>query len=301
MTWIDNAVSDLRALHVANGWGYRSGALPATEPTVLASLALLAVAPDDASTAAMAHESADWIASIQQADGGVGVSEALIQPCWPTSWALVLWCILRETGPAGRAADCLLRQQGVCFTKSANSPLGHDTTIPGWSWVDGTHSWLEPTALAVISLRKAGFGSHERVARGLDLIRDRAIPEGGWNFGNNVVFGASLRPKPGSTALALLALAGAESWTPMIEKSVAYLQGSLNRVRSAQSLGLGLLALSAWSAPCPTAPQWLDEAHALVMARSDRAMQHAYLLLASTDRTLDLLGVRLAIQEAANG
>jgi hypothetical protein len=298
VNWLENAKADLQGLHADNGWSYRAGASPATEPTVLASLGLLAVAPEDLR---MVRSSAQWIASIQQPDGGVGASEELPEPAWPTSWALLLWSVVGNANNSERAADWLLRQQGVCFRKSTNSPLGHDTTIPGWSWVDGTHSWLEPTALAVIALRRAGFGDHERVSRGLDLIRDRAIPEGGWNFGNNIVFGASLRPKPASTALALLALAGAEARTSMVEKSLAYLQGSLHRVRSAQSLGLGLLALSAWSVSCPNARQWLEESHSLVVARSDRACQLAYLLLASTHRTLDLLGARPAIKETANG
>ena len=39
------------------------------------------------------------------------------------------------------------------------------------------------------------------------MIIDRALPHGGWNYGNKVVFGHELRPQPGPTGMALLALA----------------------------------------------------------------------------------------------
>lgn len=291
MQWMETVRSELRQLWRAGGWAYRDGSAPATEPTVLAAMALWGEERQTPGTREIVRDSSHWLASIQQADGGLGVNADLPEPAWPTAWALLLWSVLRETSPASRAARWLLTHQGACFSKSAGSALGHDTTIPGWSWVLGTHSWLEPTALAVIALKRSGYGEHNRVQQGLDLIRDRAIPDGGWNFGNNIVFGSCLRPKPGPTSLALLALSGVEPRTSHVDKSIAYLQGQLKHVRSAQSLGLGLLALTAWSEDCPQALEWLEEAHTLVVGRSDRAAQLAYLLLASSPRTLDLLGL----------
>jgi len=38
------------------------------------------------------------------------------------------------------------------------------------------------------------------------MLRDRACPQGGWNAGNGIVFGAALKPHIDTTAIALLAL-----------------------------------------------------------------------------------------------
>ena len=72
--------------------------------------------------------------------------------------------------------------------------IGHDSTLVGWPWVDGTHSWLEPTALAILALCREGLGDHPRVAAGIALILDRALEDGGWNYGGKAVFGRSAAP-----------------------------------------------------------------------------------------------------------
>ena len=106
----------------------------------------------------------------------------------------------------------LLDQGGVAIPNLAapERTVGHDTAIVGWPWVADTHSWLEPTAVAILALRREGKVDHPRVREGLRLIRDRAIPTGGWNYGNNIAFGRDLRPQPAPTGIALLALAGIE-------------------------------------------------------------------------------------------
>lgn len=292
--WAYEAQRELvRLFRPRAGWPYRDSGEPAVEPTALAALALLAAGNNRAP--ALARESARWLARIQRPDGAVGPNESLSAPAWPTSYALLLWrATAGEAASADRAANWLLKARGETFVKPDASPLGHDTTIPGWPWVDGTHSWLEPTALAILALRRAGRGDHERVRRGLELIRDRAIPEGGWNFGNNVVFGASLRPKPGPTALALLALAGEDRPTPIVERSLDYLAEQTAYVRSPQSLGLGILALAAWEWAPDGRDKQLIEAYRRLEGRGERSCSLAYLLLASTPRSLELLGVRHA-------
>lgn len=279
----------------APGWGYRATSDPATEPTVLSSLALLAINAEDSQAYTFARRSAHWLASIQRHDGGVGVSADLSHVDWPTPFPLLLWSVLgTESAAAQRSRARLLSQQGITFAKPPGSPLGHDTTIPGWSWVERTHSWLEPTALAVLALRRDGQGYHPRVCQGLALIRDRVIPEGGWNFGNNVVFGQSLRPKPGPTGLALLALAGTTKPAPYIDRSLDYLLEQVRHVRSAMSLGLGLLALRAWNRWPDEANEWLAEGFARAASRDDAAVATAYLLLASTPRSIEFLGLSQA-------
>ena len=150
-----------------------------------------------------------------------------------------------------RAARWLLGIKGRATPRSDDPEhiVGHDTTLVGWPWVADTHSWLEPTALAVLALGRAGLGEHPRVVEGLRLIRDRAVDTGGWNCGNKATFGRALRPQPAPTGLALLTLAQTpgEPRSPLVDRAIRYLTATLPGVRAAWSLGWGLLGLRAWS------------------------------------------------------
>jgi hypothetical protein len=159
--------------------------------------------------------------------------------------------------------------------------------------VDNTHSWLEPTALAVLALRRAGKGSAARTRDGQSLIRDRAIRTGGWNYGNSAIFGADLRPQPAPTGLALLALVGAEDVdSPLVKLGCDYLEAILPGTHAAQSLCFGTLALAAWQRRPGEADQWLIAARQSAARRSNAVSQLAYLLLAAGSRALELLGTK---------
>jgi len=292
-SWVKSARGRLLELHGSGpGWGYREGGEPATEPTVLASLGLLASAPPNAIDS-LAGSSALWLQSIQRPDGAVGISAHLQTPEWPTSYALLLWqAVGSSSAEVTRGCHWLLQHKGMTFPNPKDGVLGHDTTIPGWSWVNDTYSWLEPTAMAVIALRRAGFADHPRVRLGVSLINDRVIPEGGWNFGNNVTFGTSLRPKPAPTGMALVALADGSEPTQGIERSLDYLSRELVKVRSAESLGWGLVGLMAWGRLPADADEWLEESTHRVLSRPDAAMQLGCLLMASSARTVDYFGIR---------
>ena len=71
-----------------------------------------------------------------------------------------------------------------------------------------TFSWVEPTAWACLALRRIGQGQHPRVEEGSKLLLDRALANGGVNYGNRRIFGIALEPIPGPTAVMLLALQG---------------------------------------------------------------------------------------------
>ena len=107
------------------------------------------------------------------------------------------------------------------------------------------HSWIEPTALAVIALKATGHGDHDRVREAIRMMLDRQLPHGGWNYGNTLVFGRELHPMPESTGAALAGLAGqVEQGT--VARSLDYLQDEVDRLRTPVSLGWALLGLAAW-------------------------------------------------------
>lgn len=286
---------ELLALRGDGGWGYRRGAAPCTEPTALAGLALLADAPAGGGgpEAAAARGAAEWLAAMQRPDGSVGVSAAAPEPGWGTPFAVLLW---EATGGyedrARAAAHWLLVLRGRTLSRSDDPGhvAGHDTTLVGWPWVADTHSWLEPTALAVLALGRRGLGGHPRAREGLRLVRDREVDTGGWNYGNKAVFGRGLRAQPGPTGIALLTLAGTGPRTRAIDRAVGYLVGALPGVRAPASLGWGLVGLRAWGERPGGAAAWLDESFAAASGRPDAAPRLAPLLLAAGARTLELFG-----------
>lgn len=251
-----------------------------------------------------ALSTARWLASIRRPDGSLGVTVALPEPGWATPFALLLWAAVGGFETERSAAlGWLLGREGKTDRRSENDPLGHDPTIVGWPWVADTHSWVEPTALALLALAREGRGDHPRSAEGARMLVDRAIPGGGWNLGNPVIFGTTLRPLPGPTGLALLALSGrmGPSASPLTEAgrgrssviapAIAYLQASLRETLAPISLGWGLLGLRAWGAEPPEAQSRLASAFDRLASREPRADELAMLLLASGRRSLDVLGI----------
>ena len=132
--------------------------------------------------------------------------------------------------------------------------------------------------------------------QGVRLLLDRAIPGGGWNLGNPVVFGTPLRPLPGPTGLALLALAMTAGRTTVpsnvLDPAIAYLQTALAETLAPASLGWGLLGLRAWGAE-PAAR--LEMARFGVRPGRGRASpirpSWRLLLLAAGPRSLEVLGL----------
>jgi hypothetical protein len=217
----------------------------------------------------------------------------LPKPRWTTPLAILFWSATEGGGSSrDKAVNWLLTQKGTTWKPTGQSPYGHDTRIIGWPWVDDTHSWLEPTAMAVLALRRCGLANHIRVRDGQRLIRDRAIRSGGWNYGNSAVFDADLRPQPAPTGMALLALAGVEDFdSPLIQQGCEYLEAILPTTRAPQSLCFGTLALAAWNRRPSESDSWLMAAHAGAVRRSNSISQLAYLLLAAGKNSLELLGV----------
>jgi len=128
-----------------------------------------------------------------------------------------------------------------------------DQNLRGWNWNSGTATWIEPTAYALIFLKKfQGLGgwAHDPKASNLneitreadELIYARVCKDGGWNYGNSRVLGEELRPYPLTTALALIALQDSPDRTEN-RKGREYLKNSIDDEKSALALSFATLSL----------------------------------------------------------
>ena len=182
----------------------------------------------------------------QEEDGRLPINRSHPDSFWPTALAVLAWQGSSHSQAAqGRAIHLLLETTGVHGPRRSDEPAGHDTRLKGWPWVVGTHSWIEPTALAVIAMKATGHGQHDRVREAIEMVLDRQLPQGGWNYGNTLVFGRELRPMPESTGAALVGLAGMADREKVI-RSLDYLEDEVSRLRTPISLGWALLGLAAW-------------------------------------------------------
>lgn len=182
----------------------------------------------------------------QDDDGRVWVSREHPASYWPTPLAILAW----QNSPASefaqnRAVHFLLGTTGNHFPRKPDAPWAHDTSLKGWSWIEATHSWVEPTAMGIIALRAAGHVQHDRVGEAVRLLLDRQLPHGGWNSGNTLMFGRELHPNPEGTGAALVGLVS-QVERRSVARSLDYLQGEVDRLRTPISLGWALLGLAAW-------------------------------------------------------
>jgi hypothetical protein len=192
------------------------------------------------------------LAEDQLPDGRVCISPDHPEAVWPTSLAVFAWHQSPEHREnQARAADFLITSSGTHFPRTADSPSAHDSNIKGWPWIADTHSWAEPTALAMMALKIAGYGDHKRVKEATRLLLDRQLPQGGWNYGNTFVYGQELRPMPLSTGIVLNALKDQTSLAT-IQRSLTYLQSRVVSLPTPPSLGWSLLGLGAWRARLET-------------------------------------------------
>lgn len=199
------------------------------------------------------------LAGSQLADGRVSVTPSGPESSWPTPLAILAWHRSeKHAGQRLRAVNFLLGTSGKHWVKEEGSPLGHDTSIQGWSWTHDSHPWVEPTSLSVLALRISGLGDHARVREGVRLLVDRQLPAGGWNYGNTLVYGTELYPQPDCTGLALSALAGCVPRSE-VGKSIRYLASQVTRVRTPLSLGWSILGLGAWGQKPGQTAAWVLE------------------------------------------
>lgn len=207
---------------------------------------ILALAGADAGGGRIAEQACGRLARAQQPDGSVPMSATHPGVLWPTTLALLAWQDVGGFREAGvRAVDFLLKSAGSAADRARFPEAGHDVSLRGWPWTTGTHSWVEPTALALLALRRSGHGAHPRADEGVRLLLDRQLPRGGWNYGNTVVFGTELTSQPDATGAALAALAGAAS-PQAVERSLSLLERELPGIDTPVSLAWSIVGLGRW-------------------------------------------------------
>ncbi|HTM54554.1 MAG TPA: hypothetical protein VL175_11030 [Pirellulales bacterium] len=283
MDWSFAIIDPLRA---QRGWGYHPAGASASEPAALAVIALLAHGESAAALPAL-----EWLLSVQDSDGSVGIEAGQGTPGWPTGWCLLAWQAAQESelkqprfaAALDRALSWTLKTQGLTMNRERanDGAAGHDTTLHGWPWVIGTHSWLEPTAINLLALKRVGRGDHPRAEEARRMLHDRILPDGGCNYGNTIVFGQELRPHVQPTGLCLLALSGRNEMTPRIERSLEYLRNELTHVPGTSSLCFAVLALAAWKRALPGDDELLARAAERVLKRDPSAYKLSLLAIAA--------------------
>lgn len=220
--------------------GYHDAGSPASEPTAWAALALTAL-----DRPAAARHACRWLAQHQNEDGSVGPTSTQSTPGWPTGLALLAWLGLRRDYESQivHATQWLLTSHGT--TPPPNPQIGHDPSIPAWSWCDRTHSWVEPTAFHVMALARAGHAQHPRVQQGRRMLVDRLLPLGGCNYGNTFVLGQQLRPHLLPTGCAMLALAHHRDVDRLLQGAQEYLMRAIDLRTPLLSLAAALQGLAA--------------------------------------------------------
>ena len=264
-----------------SNWGYHATGASASEPTALACLALLAHAERET-----ALQMARWLSETQIACGSVGVSKKHEMPAWTTSLACLAWRAMEQASGTTEFGDSLKRATAWILsvqgrTLPRNPQIGHDPTILGWSWAADTHSWMEPTCLAVLALRALGQEHHSRTTEGVRMINDRLLEDGGCNFGSTVILGQATLPQMQATGLSMLALADTSIKDARIGKSLDYLERELSEKNATASFCYGLLGLTAHDRRPAQAEQQLNPIFAREVQKGPSCHKLALLLLAS--------------------
>lgn len=247
------------------------------EPTCLAAIALRAHSYDTA----FVLKSLDHVESWQVKSGAVLVSAETPAATWPTALAALGWGTSsgsRYRNHRRAAIAYLLGNEGQTF-KSDPRIYGHDTQLVGWPWIEDTHTWIEPTSYALLALRAAGQADHPRVHEALKAVYNRAIPTGGWNYGNGRMFVNDLRSFPSTTGMALTALSG-RAKDETIAGAIEFLHSELPNVRSMFSLAWGIIGLRSWDEVPTEAETWMARAVAEDRPEPASPLEDALMLIA---------------------
>lgn len=227
-TLFERAAEALDRARTGDGFGPMPGAEPEPEPTALAALAL----DDDRARA--------WLGRAQRDDGSFGVWAGPFDNDSPTALAALAL-------PAGTARERALDHvvSNPARQVPADRIAPHDPNLTGWGWADGTAGWVEPTARTLLALRRLRPNATGTIAQAASFLADRECVDGGWNYGNRIVYGLALPPFGQPTAVGLVGLHGmhvAGSDGDVVSRGVAALRRLWPVERGPLTLGTALAA-----------------------------------------------------------
>jgi squalene cyclase len=231
------------------GWPSGNGEKAAIETTCYA---LMALAGDQR----LARQKAiDFLLRTQNPNGSWPVFEGDDpEGCWTTALAMIALRYAQSSPtPLDKALRWLLDNKGreahwlwKWKFRTVDRAVQFNPDKYGWAWFPGTVSWVIPTAISVIALKRTERAT-ARIELGTEMLLDRTCPQGGWNAGNGIVFGAPLTPHIDATAIALLAFPKAAE--PAVMRGLSWLQQACIKCSSAYSLAWSVLAFSVHKDP----------------------------------------------------
>ncbi len=287
MDWLADVVTRLSS---AERFSYRTDGEAATEPTALAVVALLA---HDRADAAAPH--VDWLLERQAANGRFGIDDQQSDPGWATAWSALALNAAARTGIGNarqrvavkRAIDWLVGVEGSIAERVDGR--NEDPSVKGWPWVEGTHAWVEPTAMSLLALEHTGHAQHPRAVSAVRLLHNRLLEDGGCNYGNTIVLGQTLRPHLQPTGVCLLALAGSDDFTGRVAKAIDYLARELSSHTTTESLAYGLMGLAAQNQWPSQGIDWLASGYRRTLERGAAPYKLALLALAALGASCPLI------------
>lgn len=199
------------------GWGFFPGKQSWLEPTAYALMALHSDPPSQQSF----NRGWNLMRSWQLPGGSWQACADVKEPHWTTALCVTLHCLRgAHDDPLQRGIAWLLDTSGI--ENGLRFRIAHflnpsivelDPSFKAWPWRPGNSSWIEPTAHALVALKKAAAVQHDvrlrdRIRLGEQMILERRCSDGGWNYGNRKVMGRELPSYSETTALALVGLSG---------------------------------------------------------------------------------------------
>jgi hypothetical protein len=171
-----------------------------------------------------------WLQDNQRAGGGWFVGPESLGSDAATPYA----ALALEGLPAAEVAVDYLVAHPAAYVDP------EDPDNRGWGWTYGTYTWVDPTARALIALRRLQPGE-SAIARGRLALSRRECVGGGWNYGSPEVMGKELEPYLATTALAVIALHGVVD--PILERGVAVIKRLWDEEDGLLSGAIGMAAL----------------------------------------------------------
>ncbi len=269
----------LRTQNPDGGWGYFPGKSSWLEPTAYTMLALHG---DSASAEAVGRA---WrlIETWQLPDGSWRAGAQVQDGTWVTALAVTLCSVYGKTGPIlADGVSRLVATEGAerstffqLMTFLGVAAIEADTSHAAWPWRPGTSSWIEPTAHAVLALKKVqtrlqARRIRDRVRQGEEMVLARRCADGGWNHGSAHTFQIDAPSYPESTALALLALQGRPRDA---RRALDVARDFLKTSRSPLARAWLAIALQAWGETLP-APNAAAPIRTDIMLAALEALAH---------------------------